>query len=65
MAVFIGFANFLKSILITFLYFFIQLLGDAIDQLSIYGSNGTSYDESLYEINIVSHIWPFSLPDKI
>ena len=23
------------------------------------------YDESLYEIHIVSHIWPFSLPDKI
>ena len=22
-------------------------------------------DQSLYEIHIVSHIWPFSLPDKI
>ena len=26
---------------------------------------GTSYDQSLYEIHIVNHIWPFSLPDKI
>ena len=25
---------------------------------------GTSYDQSLYAIQIVSHIWPFSLPDK-
>ena len=24
--------------------------------------NGTSYDQSLYEIHIASHIWPFSLP---
>ena len=27
--------------------------------------NGTSYDQSLYEIHIVSHIWPFSLPFNI
>ena len=24
--------------------------------------NGASYDQSLYEIHIASHIWPFSLP---
>ena len=24
--------------------------------------NGASYDRSLYEIHIASHIWPFSLP---
>ena len=27
--------------------------------------NGTSYDQSLYEIHIVSNIWPFSLPFNI
>ena len=27
--------------------------------------NGASYDESLYEIHIISHIWPFSLPYHI
>ena len=27
--------------------------------------NGASYDQSLYEIHIVSHIWPFSLPYNI
>ena len=24
--------------------------------------NGASYDQSMYEIHIASHIWPFSLP---
>ena len=24
--------------------------------------NGASYDQSLHEIHIASHIWPFSLP---
>ena len=24
--------------------------------------NGASFDRSLYEIHIASHIWPFSLP---
>ena len=24
--------------------------------------NGASYDQSLYEIHIASHVWPFSLP---
>ena len=27
--------------------------------------DGTSYDPSLYEIHLVSHIWPFSLPFNI
>ena len=27
--------------------------------------DGTSYDQSLYELHIVSHIWPFSLSDQI
>ena len=27
--------------------------------------NGASYNKSLYEIHIVSHIWPFSLPYNI
>ena len=31
----------------------------------LYLINGASYDQSLYEIHIVSHIWPFSLPYDI
>ena len=31
----------------------------------LYLINGTSYDKSVYEILIVSHIWPFSLSYKI
>ena len=27
--------------------------------------NSASYDQSLYEIHIISHIWPFSLPYNI
>ena len=27
--------------------------------------NGASYDQSLYEIHIACHIWPFSLPYDI
>ena len=27
--------------------------------------NGASYDQTLCEIHIVSHIWPFSLPYNI
>ena len=30
-----------------------------------YLRNGTSYDQSLYEIHIVSHMWHLSLPHKI
>ena len=37
------------------------LLSTPVDRISY----GTSYDESLYETHIVSHIWPFSLPYKI
>ena len=31
----------------------------------LYLINSTSYDQSLYETHIVSHMWPFSLPYKV